>query len=351
MTAQRLRNLRQMLKPEESMLVSNLTNIRYLCGFTGSNATLVVNHQSAQLFTDSRYEIQAAHETFGVEIIINRSTFITACASITTEYVAIESAHLSVAALAVVKSHTAAHIRDTTGLIEQLRVVKDETELIHIESACKISMEALQALLPTIRVGDTERELAIRLERLLIDYGAEDVAFDSIVAFGSNSAIPHHQPTTKPLSLGDLIKIDFGARVSGYHSDCTRTFCMGKPKRWQAEIHALTLQAQSMSREHLRAFVTLGEIDAIARNVISDGGYTDAFTHGLGHGVGLQIHEDPFFKPGSDDRIHNDTVITLEPGIYLADQGGVRIEDTVVVTEHGYRNLTQFDYDLLDLTT
>ena len=351
MTDQRLRNLRELILAEESMIITNLTNIRYLCGFTGSNATLVVSHDSAKLCTDSRYEIQANQETFGVDIAIDRDTFAFACSSITTDNVAIEAAHLSVAALAVVKNRATDRVRETTGLVEQLRVVKDETELGYIESACATSMTALKALLPTIRIGDTERDVAIRLERLLIDSGAEAVAFDSIVAFGSNSAIPHHQPTTRPLALTDLVKIDFGARVSGYHSDCTRTFSMGKPLGWQADIHALALQAQSTAREHLRVSVTLGEIDAIARAVIAEGGHGSAFTHGLGHGVGLAIHEEPFFKPGSADRIHNNTVITVEPGIYLAGQGGVRIEDTVVVTEHGYRNLTQFDYELLDLTT
>jgi Xaa-Pro dipeptidase len=198
-------------------------------------------------------------------------------------------------------------------------------------------------------IGKSELEVATILDRTMVDLGATGPAFETIVATGSNSAIPHHQPTDRLLAKGDLLKIDFGAQVGGYKSDCTRTFALGKPADWQEEIYRAVVEAQEIGRKTCVPDLDFGSLDNAVRQSISDSGYGDKFKHGLGHGVGLMIHEDPFLSAKSDGKIAQNMVITIEPGIYLPDLGGVRVEDTGLVTNAGYSVLTNFTYDLLEL--
>jgi Xaa-Pro aminopeptidase len=227
-------------------------------------------------------------------------------------------------------------------LVEQLRRVKDPLELAALERACSITVAAFAALAGEIRVGDAEVALARRLEQLFGELGAEDRAFDSIVGSGPHSAIPHHEPGARGLGGGDLLVIDAGARVDGYHADMTRTFVVAaEPAAWQAEVHAAVAEAQQRATAGYLPGAEARAVHALARATIADAGLADAFTHGLGHGVGLRIHEAPMIGERSNGTLEADMAITVEPGVYLPGRGGVRIEDTLVVTDAGPRILTE----------
>jgi Xaa-Pro aminopeptidase len=220
-----------------------------------------------------------------------------------------------------------------SGTVEALREVKDAGELALLRLACEAADAALSDLLDRggLRPGRTEREVARELEALMLDHGADAVSFETIVAAGPNSAIPHHRPTDAVLATGDFVKIDFGALVAGYHSDMTRTFVLGKAADWQLEIYQLVADAQRAGREALAPGVGLRDVDAAARQLIADAGYAEQFGHGLGHGVGLEIHEAPGIGATSAGALLAGSVVTVEPGVYLPGRGGVRIEDTLVV--------------------
>ena len=343
----RIERLRQSLQPNETFLVSNPTNIRYLCGFTGSNGLLVVSKDSAILLTDPRYDIQANNETFEVAIEI-ASDIWKRLSSFSFNTLRIESAHLTVTKFDLLVE-ICDRVERSTGLVEKLRIIKDESELQLIKTACEISTSSLTELINSSLVGLTEIEISTKLDRLMIDSGAESRAFDTIVASGPNSAIPHHQPTSRVLEPGDLLKIDFGAQYKGYKSDCTRTFIAGSAAQWQIDIHQAAVAAQLVGRNEAKPEIELGQVDQVVRAELAKFGYLEFFIHGLGHGVGIDIHEDPFFKPESAGKITPNMVITVEPGIYLPDRGGVRIEDTGVITALGFENYTNFSYELIEL--
>lgn len=307
---------------------------------------------SAYLFTDRRYEISAKRECFDTEVVIEQQSLLQRALSVVSEQkVAIEAHVISINGWNEMRQF-APHldIIPMTKLVEPLRMVKDENEIQTLQTACAITTEALIQCLPILRIGATEIAIANSLEQQMRQLGAHDRAFPSIVASGPNSSIPHHIPTERKIQSGDLLKIDFGARVDGYHADCTRTFVMGRPKSWQIDLHELVKQSQQDAKSTLRAGAALSDIDSKARNVMAQADALHLFTHGLGHGVGLEIHEDPFFSPSNQTRIEEHTVITLEPGAYLPGQGGVRIEDTVVVTKDGYLNLTELPHELITLS-
>jgi Xaa-Pro aminopeptidase len=234
-------------------------------------------------------------------------------------------------------------------VIEALRVVKDDSEIELIKRACEISTKAYSDVIETVRVGQSEKIIRNALEQRMREYGADDIAFASIVASGPNSAIPHHEPTDRELQSGDFLKIDFGAKVAGYHADCTRTTVVGKPSDWQAELHSAVTSAQEAGRNTIQSGIQFTEVEKAVNQSLTDSGYREYFTHGLGHGVGLAIHEDPFFGRVEAAKIASNTVITIEPGAYLKDKGGVRVEDTIVVNSEGYVNLTNLPYELLEL--
>ncbi len=224
-------------------------------------------------------------------------------------------------------------------LWRSLRKVKDDYELACLREACAVGDRALAALLPWIGVGRTEREVARRLENLMLDLGGDALSFETIVATGPHSSIPHHQPTLRPVAAGDFLKLDFGAEVAGYHADMTRTLVVGaEPDAWQRETYDLVAAAQAAGRAALAPGVDVADVDRAARSVIEDAGLGDRFPHGLGHGVGLQIHEDPFMGSGGTGTLEAGIPVTVEPGVYHPGRGGVRIEDTLVVT-HGVPEL------------
>ncbi|MFY0406065.1 M24 family metallopeptidase [Solicola sp. PLA-1-18] len=339
----------------DAALVTTLVNVRYLTGFTGSNAALLVGADGTPLLaTDGRYADQSLAEAPDVERVVDRATLARLVESLPagTGSVALEThtlsvdAHASLVDLLEARGATPARLEQA---VEELRVVKDDTEVDALRRACAISVEALAAIHAGPLLGRTEREIARDLEWRMYGLGAEAIAFDTIVATGPNSAIPHHQPTDREVRSGDLLKIDFGARVDGYHADCTRTVVVGRAADWQREAYDAVRAAQATGVEAMVAGRPVAESDAAARAVLDDAGLLEAFTTGIGHGVGLVIHEDPFIGPKHDGRLLAGTTATMEPGVYLTGRGGVRIEDTLVVTAGPPDVLTAATTDLQEL--
>ncbi|MDQ1668485.1 MAG: hypothetical protein QOE40_546 [Actinomycetota bacterium] len=338
----------------DAVLVTRLVNVRYLTGFTGSNAALLVTPTDAVLATDGRYLTQSESEAPDVERVIDRQCAAALVARAGTDGIGrlgFEDHDVSVATHAELSSLDGTRALAGVGQpVEGLRAVKDEDEIELLRLACAISCRALEDLLPVIAPGRTEREVARDLENRMLDLGAQGIAFETIVATGANSAVPHHRPTDHEIAIGDLLKIDFGARYEGYHADCTRTFVVGRePEAWQREIFDVVRSAQRAGRHALTPGADLQEIDSAARDVVAAAGYGDQFPHGLGHGVGLEIHEAPTVGYTSAGRIEARTPVTVEPGVYLPGRGGVRIEDTLVVDADGPELLTTTPKDLLVL--
>ena len=346
----------------DAMLVTDLINVRYLSGFTGSNAALLVfaDGHGAVLATDGRYRTQAAQQAPDLEVAIERACgpyLAGRAAAAKAHRVGFESHVVTVdgyAALAAALSDTGGTTELVGGAqtVEALREIKDAGEVALLRLACEAADAALADLVDRggLRPGRTERQVGRELETLMLDHGADGVSFETIVATGAHSAIPHHRPTDAELAPGDFVKIDFGALVGGYHSDMTRTFVLGKAADWQLEIYQLVSAAQRAGRHALQAGATLADIDGAARGVIADAGHADHFGHGLGHGVGLQIHEAPGINATAAGTLLPGSVVTVEPGVYLPDRGGVRIEDTLVVPGatpgHTPELLTRFPKEL-----
>jgi Xaa-Pro aminopeptidase len=235
-----------------------------------------------------------------------------------------------------------------SGKVEALREVKDDGEVALLRLACEAADAALKDLVERggLRAGRSERQVGRELEALMFDHGADAVSFETIVAAGPNSAIPHHRPTDAQLKPGDFVKIDFGAVVGGYHSDMTRTFILARAEQWQLDIYELVATAQRAGADALAPGASLSDIDAASRRVIADAGYGDNFSHGLGHGVGLRIHEAPGINSAAVGTLLAGSTVTVEPGVYLPSRGGVRIEDTLVVGPKNPELLTRFPKEL-----
>ena len=349
----RLDRLRELMAAAHcrAFLVTDLADVRYFCGFSGSNGALLVTGDSAALATDGRYRTQAASEAPGVDLVITRRLVADLLGWVRergVSHVGFDAAMLTVAAWRRAGDDVpGVELVPVKVAASGLRKVKDSAELAALRTACRISVDALAELVSIPLLGKTEIQVARELELLLGLHGAPDRAFDSIVAAGPHSAIPHHQPTERPIAVGDLLKIDFGALFDGYHADCTRTFIVAaEPEDWQAEIHEVVERAQAAGISALAPGVTGATVDAAARAVIEEAGFGEYFGHGTGHGVGLEIHEVPFLGASSPDTVDAGVPLTVEPGIYLPEQGGVRIEDTVLVTDDGVVILTEFPRDL-----
>jgi Xaa-Pro aminopeptidase len=347
--------LRALLAERElaGLLVSNLINVRYLSGFTGSNAALLVTAQDAVLATDGRYITQSAAQSPDIERVIVRgvATELTETAAkrgLTT--LGFESHHVTVEAHgALTKAAGEVVMTPAPRLVERLRAVKDEEEIAALREACAIGDRAFATLLGRITAGRSERDLGFELEDLMRAEGAEAPSFETIVATGPHSAIPHHRPTDRLVARGDFVKFDFGALYDGYHSDMTRTVVVGEPADWQREVYDVVRRSQQAGVDALAVDALVSDLDATARGVIDEAGYGEHFTHALGHGVGLEIHEAPTLGSGGSDRLADRMPVTVEPGVYLEGRGGVRIEDTLVVRASGTELLTQTTKDLLVL--
>lgn len=337
------------------MLVSDLVNVRYLSGFTGSNAALLMlaEDETPVLATDGRYRSQAVHQAPDAEIVIERACgphLAARSAAAGVRRLGFESHAVTVdafAALTKAAGDGCEFVR-AAGIIESLREVKDAGEIALLRLACETADAALHDLLDRggLRAGRTEKEVRNELEALMLTHGADGASFETIVATGTNSAIPHHRPTDAVLAAGDFVKIDFGALVAGYHSDMTRTFALAPVADWQRDIYRLVAAAQRAGTDALEPGVALKDVDAASRQVIIDAGYGECFGHGLGHGVGLQIHEAPGINAAAAGTLLAGSAVTVEPGVYLPDRGGVRIEDTLVVNKRP-ELLTRFPKELV----
>jgi Xaa-Pro aminopeptidase len=336
----RRQRLRQYLAEAglDAALVTRVVNVRYLTGFTGSHAALLLTGTDAVLATDGRYATQSAAQVPDLERVIDRR-----CAHVLAGRAAaqqvrrlgFESHDVNVDLYGELSELAAPAELVSIGMaVEALRQVKDESEIDCLRRACAIGDRALADVIDGLIMGRTERQVAAELERRMIDHGAEAVAFPTIVAAGPNSAVPHHQPGDRRIGPGDLLKVDFGARLDGYHSDMTRTFVVGAdPAAWQIELYDLVFAAQKAGREALTPGADTRDVDQAARQVIQAAGYGPQFPHGLGHGVGLEIHEAPLIGYAAAGTLGARTPVTVEPGVYLPGRGGVRIEDTLVVRE------------------
>ena len=336
----------------DAMLVTRLLNVRYLCGFTGSNAALLVTAAGAVLTTDGRYITQSAQESPDVERAIGggvMTALVERAGATGIGRLGFEAHEMTVEQHTALSAKAGPPMVAAGRLVEQLRAVKDDAEIALLREACAIGDRAFAALLPAITVGRSERELGVELEALMRGEGGDGPSFETIVASGPHSAIPHHRPTDRLVERGDFVKFDFGSLYRGYHADMTRTVVIGPAADWQHEIYDVVRRSQQAGVDTLAVGATTGEIDLAARVVIDDAGFGDHFTHSLGHGVGLEIHEAPTLSSGGSDRLADRTPVTVEPGIYLEGRGGVRIEDTLVVRESGIELLTTTTKDLLVL--
>jgi Xaa-Pro aminopeptidase len=342
----------------DALLVTDLVNVRYLTGFTGSNAALLVHadgDRASRFCTDGRYRTQAAVEVPDLETVIDRASgpgLATQAPKLGIERLGFESDAVTVDAHdALAEAAAGVGLHRAPGLVQRLRAVKDADEVEALRRACAVGDAALADLLAAggLRPGRTEREVALDLEDRMRAHGATGPAFETILAAGTHSAVPHHRPTAVELRPGDLVKVDFGALVDGYHSDMTRTVVLGAPADWQRELHALVAEAQSAGRAALTPGAEVTAVDAAARDVVERAGRGEDFVHGLGHGVGLQIHEAPYVGKTGTGALAAGMVVTVEPGVYLPGRGGVRIEDTLVVRDAGPELLTHTTRQLLEV--
>jgi len=334
----------------DALVISELTNIRYLTGFTGSAAILLVTPEDLLFVSDGRYrsqsteQLDAAGVAARIEIVAaDPDSVIGAAAS------AAGVARLGLESRTVTWAQQLRWSDDlfadgslvaTSGVVEELRLVKDAGEAARIRSACAIADAALAEMRPRLADSPTEVEFALELDATMRRLGAEDVSFDTIVASGPNGAKPHHHPSDRRITDGDLVVIDFGALLDGYHSDMTRTVAVGDIGDERRRMLGVVLESQDAGVQAVRAGATAAEVDAVCRSVIDESGWGDAFLHSTGHGVGLDIHEEPRVSGRSTATLVAGHVVTVEPGIYLPGLGGVRIEDTVLVTEDGCDRLT-----------
>ncbi|MDQ2679120.1 MAG: aminopeptidase P family protein [Actinomycetota bacterium] len=334
----------------DALVVANLTNVRYLTGFTGSAAVVLVTPDELVFVTDGRYRDQSADQLAAagvaarIEVVAADPDGVVAdaAAAAGTGRLGLESQTVTWAQQRrwAGELFTAGELVPTAGLVEELRLVKDAGEAARIRSACAIADAALAEVRPQLLDGPTEVEFGLLLDATMRRMGAADVSFETIVAAGPNGAKPHHHPSPRRIVEGDLVVIDFGALVDGYHSDMTRTVAVGEVDELRRRMLSVVLESQDAGVEAVAAGATASEIDDVCRAVIDEAGWGDAFLHSTGHGVGLDIHEEPRVSSRSTATLVAGHVVTVEPGVYLPEVGGVRIEDTVLVTERGCDRLT-----------
>ena len=355
MTKERISKLRKRCTNNyEAVVITNLNNVRYLCGYTGSNGVLLVTKKEAFFFTDFRYQEQSQKEINGcAEIIIVKNgedkALFEKINSMGIKALGFEKSIEVGRFLQFVDSFKTGKLIPTENLVEELRQYKDKDEVKSLQMAFNIADRALEALIGEMHLGMTEIEVAAILELNMRILGSEKPSFDTIVASGPNASCPHHQPTNRMIKKGEMLKIDFGATYNGYHSDMTRTFFIGKASAKFKKIYSIVAEAQTKAIEAIKIGEDCKNIDAIARKVITDAGYAKNFGHGLGHSFGLEIHEKPAFSPLNPSKIEVGHTYTVEPGIYIPEWGGIRIEDSFFIDKKGLLRFTNFPNNLIEL--
>ncbi len=360
--AQRRDRLRELLAEHDldALLVTTLVNVRYLTGFTGSAGELFVTRDPERdmFVTDGRYDAQSATQVPDVRRAVVPPPTWLAYAVRAGERLGLEAHTIPWQRVRTVSDQVAAEVVAAPRLVEELRMIKDDTEVAALGRACAAGDEAWAAMAGWLAPGMTERQAALRLNSDMISAGAQWRAFDMIFASGPNSAVPHHRPTDRVIAAGDIVKVDFGGIVDGYHSDMTRMVSLGPPSSQMGEVFDVVRRAQQAGLEAAVAGNTTADVDLACRAVIDDAGYSGTFIHGTGHGVGLEIHEDPFLRPdrprpevssSASVTLQPGMAVTVEPGVYLPGVGGVRIEDSLVITPSGPDVLTRSGKDLVVL--
>ena len=360
MGSNRLERVRHLLEERqlERMLITTPEHVRYLSGFSGSSGWLLIGKDEQILLTDFRYKEQSARQSPDWTLHMVTQGLVAGVRELAAERngaaIGFESGHLTVreyehlTATGDDTDTTAPmNLVSTEELLRDVIIVKDEGEISTIAEAAAVTDAVFAEILELIRPGVTEIALAAEVEYRMRLHGAEKAAFPTIVASGPNAALPHATPTDREIQKGDMVTFDLGAQVNGYASDMTRTVSVGEPTEKLREIYGIVLEAQQAGVEAVRPGITGVDLDAVARDIISEYGYGDAFGHSLGHGVGMQVHEGPFVSFRSRDTIAENMIITIEPGIYLPGWGGVRIEDLVAVGPDGARVLSSTTKELL----
>ncbi len=339
---ERLARLQELL--EEPLLVTNPINVTYLCGLSSSNAALLVEPERVQLFTDFRY-FERAETIASVEAVQTRRNLYADLAERLEGRIGFEPDAVTVARYHVL-DQGGLELVPRRGLVEQLREVKDSAELAAVRRSAEILTEAMRSLAEGAVVGRSERELAWRLVERMHELGAEDSAFSAVVAGGIAAASPHAVPSDRRIEVGEMVVVDAGCKINGYCSDCTRTFSTGKLPVELEEAYAIVLESQLAGLAAVRPGADGTAVDGVARKVIEDAGLGERFGHGLGHGVGLEVHEAPWLNPELESTLAVGNVVTIEPGVYISGLGGIRIEDLAIVGEDGPDVLTDLTKEL-----
>ncbi|HYF75401.1 MAG TPA: Xaa-Pro peptidase family protein [Candidatus Nitrosocosmicus sp.] len=355
----RIDSLTERLKNEnlDGLLLVNDSNIRYMTGFTGSDSYAVISAAGRGFITDSRYTEQAEAECDGFEVIRWRSpapglteTIMSTCNKYGIKRLGFEKEKVTYGLYEKLAAGLSGIVLvPTSGLVEDIRYIKDKDEIGYIRRAAQIADEAFEEILKYMKIGVIEKDIERELQYLIKKKGADDIGFPIIVAAGKRSSLPHAIPSDKKIEKGDFITLDFGAMYKGYRSDMTRTVVVGGADERQKEIYSIVKAANEAGENAIKAGVSGKVPDDCARGYIRNAGYGDFFGHGLGHGVGLDIHEEPFMSSSCEKVLAEGNVITVEPGIYLPDWGGVRIEDTVLVKADGIEILTRSSKELIEL--
>jgi Xaa-Pro aminopeptidase len=350
MHSHRRNSLRDSLTGDWALFLDQIS-VNYLSGFTGSNGLLVVgpSENDDLLVTDSRYQerVKSLESDMSVQISSNLFDVLKKHLPAKVNLV-VDPKNISLAENLLIEEFIdQVELKVKNNLLDEFRMIKDAAEIELISKACEITSQSLWYLINDLRPGMTERQIAKLFWQNALDRGADDLAFETIVASGANGASPHHEPTGRALARGDMVTIDCGVKLAGYNSDMTRTVFIGSTNSWQEEIYQLTMQAQQHAIAKAQIGASAGSIDLAAREVISDGGFGQYFVHGTGHGVGLAVHEAPFITKGNNIELKENYCFTVEPGIYLPGQGGVRIEDTCILTVEGLQILTRGSHEIV----
>jgi len=340
----------------DSILVSHLPNIQYLCGFTGSAGLLLIDESQARLFTDSRYTFQARQEVHGARVHIAKQGLLRAVGEELKSQrrrraVAYATAHATVAQKQTIDTIARGRVRwaSDENVVEKLRAVKDAGELARMRDAAHLISGVFRKVLPLIRPGTSELDLAAEIEYSIKIMGGSGPSFETIVASGPRSAWAHARPTSKRLAKSELVVLDQGAILKNYCSDMTRTVFVGRAPARIRRLYQAVLQAQQAAKQVIRSGVKAGDVDRAARRTLKRFGLARYFTHSTGHGLGIEVHEMPRLGKGEETLLQEGMVVTVEPGVYLEGIGGIRIEDDVVVTAQGAVDLTTAPLDFLEL--
>jgi Xaa-Pro aminopeptidase len=356
MTDQRIKKAFGLLKKNsiDVLLVTDITHVQYLSGFSGSNGIVVLAPPKAYFFSDFRYTVQAQKEVKNCQVIIASRQLITELPKLPVfgknSRVGVEADFVSLNFLEKIKEVLPqVTFKPTTQIVESISIVKDNDEIAKIRKAVRIAEKALLDTMKFIKPGIKEKDIALELEYKMRKLGAENASFETIVASGQRSSMPHGRASEKKLRKGDFVTIDFGCLYQGYASDITRTYVLGKATEKQKNIYNIVLHAQKTACKAVKPGMACSRLDGVARDIIMKAGYGDNFGHGLGHGIGRLVHDRPNVSSLSNDILESGMLVTIEPGIYIPNWGGVRIEDDVLVTANGGQILSKLPKELIEL--